>query len=233
MKKLIYLFAAAMLILNTGACSDDDSDSSATTTQAQPDAEVNEQDAEAETSTTDGEEEPEDLTDLALALDDLPAGWAENNSEGDDSDPVECLEPLDDNDDLEGTQTGEAEVAYMRGTGVPQLDQLLVELPDDAEASEALDLIAGVIEECGEFEESDDDGEAITGQIGRVQLDPIEGAERQETFQLTATTQGINVSAAMVLLQKGPYLTFLVLTDTGSFDPAEAAEFATTAVDKL
>lgn len=214
-QSLARVVLATLLALSVSACgSDDQSDSS----------------TGEDTTTT----EVADLTGKALALDDLPAGWAEDNSDDDnDSDGPACLEPLDDAEGFENEEVGEAEVSYMEGSGIPTLEQNLVEVTDEAVATEAMDIISSVLDGCGEFEDTTDDGQTFEGQIGRVQLDPVEGADRQENFQLTATTDGVSVSAALLLLQQGPYINFIVWVDMGSFDPAAVDEVATTAMAKL
>lgn len=56
-----------------------------------------------------------------------------------------------------------------------------------------------------EFEDTTEDGLTFELQIGRVRFDGVNGLDRQESLQLTATPDGVSASAALLPLQQGLY----------------------------
>lgn len=175
-----------------------------------------------------------DITDRALALADLPTGWAEDNSddEDDDDNTLDCLRLIEDEENNAGV-TGRAKVVYMEGAGVPSLTQIVAQFDAADSAAVAAETFDGILDACGSFEEETDDGEPFEGQIGQVSFPDVPGVDSQATYQLTGTTSGITVTAAVLLLQVDDYVTFLNWIDLGSFDADAVLDVATTAVEKL
>lgn len=174
-----------------------------------------------------------DITDRALALEDLPTGWAEDNSDDDDDDdddPLECLEEAEGS--FDDGLIGEAEVAYVDGATAPQLNQNLAQFASASAASDAMAILDGVFDGCGSFT-YEQDGQEITGQIGKVSLPDVTGADDQANYQMTMEAEGFTFSAGILLLAKDEYLTMLILLDLGSFDADQLVEFGSIAVDKL
>jgi hypothetical protein len=179
-----------------------------------------------------GSTKPADITSKAIALEDLPDGWAEDNSKNDDDSTIDCLKSIDENKRLDDATIGEADVSYMKGTGIPSLEQLLAQEDTPAHAAKGAAEIARVLDGCGSFKVNED-GTKLEGQIGRVKLPPIDGVDRQDNFQMTATAEGVSASAALIVATKGAYVTFLVWIDLGDVDPDAVIDVASTAIAKL
>jgi hypothetical protein len=175
-------------------------------------------------------DEPADITDKALALDDLPTGWAEDNSDDDsDSPALDCME---DAERAVQDPVGSAEVSYVQGSAVPQLRQLLAEFERPEAASAAVDALDRAYDGCGEFE-FESDGDTVKGQIGKVSLPDVAGADDQVSYQLTAESEGFGLAAGILVASRGRYVTMLVLLDIGSFDADQLVELGELALGKL
>lgn len=183
-------------------------------------------------SSDGGDTEVEDLTALTIQLDDLPTGWAENNQEddGNDDDTLGCLEEFDQTAE---NATGRGEASFVQGATVPQLEQVLAGFASEADAQAGFALVDELLDGCGEFETTSDDGQEITGQLGKVSLPDVPGAGEQANYQLTVTSEGFNFTAGIVVLRAGEHVTLLYLIDLGTFDADQLVDLATTAVDKL
>lgn len=183
------------------------------------------------------EEVPEvaDLGHLALSIDDLPPGWTEvsvaTDGDGDDDgDTIECMRAIEELGDQD--PVGEAEASFAHEAGTPTLQQSLAQL-DAATITESLDVVAAALDGCSTFEDTTSRGEVVRGQVSRAAFDPIAGAERQETFAMTASVGDMTATTALLLLQKGDHLMLLAWLDLEPYDPAQVAAVAGTALAKL
>jgi hypothetical protein len=222
----------------------------ACTSAGEPDAVVMEEDTEASTPATDGgdqpsttvDDEPADLTDLALSLDDMPPGWVQEQAGGDEGDAdggdevadmegnsEACLDEI--GADLESV--GEARVEFSAEGGIPTLEQRLGELEDPDLVASAFAEMEEALADCTEIESTTVDGETFTMRVEPLVLPTIAGADDQLGVQIQMQARGYDVAGASVMVTKGTYATSLTLTDLGAFDQALLVELAETALAKL
>ena len=123
-------------------------------------------------------------------------------------------------------------MSYVEGTTVPQLLQLLVEFKSPDVAATAVAALDKALDGCGAFEFKED-GDTVKGQIGKVSLPDVAGADEQINYQMTIRSEGFGLAAGILVVSKGDYATMLALVDLGSFDTDQLVELGELARGKL
>ena len=194
---IVALAAAALLPLACGG-GDDGSD-------ARP-----ESTPQRETTTVAEDPEPEaparDVEEMALALDDLPTGWAASPSDedGDDGDdPSDMAEDCDIDDDVlpeEFEPSEEVEREFQKSQMGPFVFHSVGRL-EAAEAEQAMGAFRTMVEQCTDYTSTDDDGNQVRGSFAPVSY-PSHG---DETFaaRLSMEGEGFLAEGDLVAVREG------------------------------
>jgi hypothetical protein len=162
-----------------------------------------------------------------LTVEDLPAGWAVDNSGNDSSASTPaCVRHL--KDIMETDEHADAD--FVKGDPFPALNQGLGRFATSADAVKAFTQGSAVLDGCKDISFTSG-GEKITGSIGPMSL-PTFG-ERSRAWRVDLSAQGITVGMFILMVQKGAEIQALVYGDFGTPDVDEFTTLAKTAVDKM
>lgn len=167
-------------------------------------------------------EASDDLEAMALTLEDLPSGWAVDDSDSDGDSPIECTnetralmadQPL-------------VTVGFVGDGDRPLLQQQLVGSAD------RLDQVVEIFDGCGSFAFTFE-GSDVEGSVDRLGLDGPEGADDAHSWLVTLTVDGLALEGITSVSSHGDVLMSLTYLDLTSADPTEFGELADLAAGKL
>lgn len=167
MKRILILLSVVGLLL--GACGDGDDDSASSNTTASETASGTADDSGDDSGSggKDGE-----LKAKLLVASDLPDGFELTDSEERDpadNDAEDDSAPCAEFNEIDKKYPGEreAEANFQRegadGASAVFVNEQIVRFADEEEAEAAFDLFEEVIDKCGEFSDTDDDGTETSG----------------------------------------------------------------------
>lgn len=177
MKKIVAIVAVLGLV--SGACGgeNDPAERADTVDDA----------AEVETGRDGNEEEASgdvDVEQALLTLEDMPTGWTTSPDAGeDDEGAAEFCAELDFSE-REDEPDAEAEASFEGGEIGPFVTHLVARF-GDGEAEKRFTALREAVDECGDFDTTDEDGTTITGQMSAVSFPEL--ADESLAMRLSGT----------------------------------------------
>ncbi|HEY7007755.1 MAG TPA: hypothetical protein VH395_02375 [Jatrophihabitantaceae bacterium] len=163
-----------------------------------------------------------------LTVDDLPAGWAaDNSSDSDDSGPEPpCLKTMK----AAEKATEDAEADFVQGTDFPILQEQLGYFGSQATALRDYAVAVATLNRCRDFSFTSE-GHKFTGTIGRLSFPKL--GQRSAAWRLRLTAEGLTFGIDLLIVQKGPELNLMLYGSPGTPDTAAFAAIAGKAVAKM
>jgi hypothetical protein len=156
-----------------------------------------------------------------LAITDMPAGWAVDNSQAEGSGDQGCLAGL-----KQAKHETKVAVAYDKG-GIPEFEEELTTGPG---AKTAYTKLAKALNSCKGYK-STSSGQTQTIHVGVMSFPAV--AQESSAYQMTITVQGINAGGDLVLFHQGAVYGAVLYADLGEPDVSIAERYVTKAVAKV
>jgi hypothetical protein len=167
-----------------------------------------------------------DLKAQLLTAADLPTGWSADTSADNGTGTPSCLKTVK-------TKTKapvDAAASFIRGYGVPALDENMGYYRDRATASHIIAEAITALDKCKHLS-LDDGQETVTGSIGAMSFPQV--GDQSKAWSAVFTAEGLNLGFDIVIAQKGKELVLIGYGDLGTPSIDELKQLTDLALAKM